>query len=41
MGCYSRLLAAQALIPEVPVLCKEGPTGSTFVERVGLIDEWH
>src|SRR5262249_44769370 len=24
MGRYSRLLAAQALIPEVPVLCKEG-----------------
>ena len=38
MGCDSRLLAAQALIPELPVLGKEGPTGSTFVERVGLID---
>ena len=38
MGCYSRLLAAQAMIPELPVLCKEGPTGSMFVERVGLID---
>jgi hypothetical protein len=24
MGCYSRLLAAQAMIPEMPVLCNEG-----------------
>jgi hypothetical protein len=25
MGCFSRLLAAQAMIPEIPVLCNEGP----------------
>ena len=27
MGCYFRLQAAQAMIPEMPVLCKEGPNG--------------
>jgi hypothetical protein len=25
MGCFSRLLAAQAMIPEMPILCNEGP----------------
>jgi hypothetical protein len=30
MGCYSRLLAAQAMIPEMPVLCNEGPQRGAY-----------
>jgi hypothetical protein len=38
MECFLRLLATQAMIPEMPVLCNEAPTWSIFVERVGHID---
>lgn len=37
MGCFLCVLAAQAMIPEMPILCNEGPTGSIFVARVGHI----
>jgi hypothetical protein len=41
MGCYFRLQAAQAMIPEMPALRGGPPMWSIFVTRVGGIDQCH